>query len=76
MFEQLHPWTLWVARDKIMEALACTYISSLATGEALEDERVANVVLLFKKSSKGKLGNYRLASLICCGKVVRGGCWI
>eukprot|EP00061_Rhincodon_typus_P007414 g29088.t1 len=57
--DQVLSQTLWEARKEKAEALADIFTSSLATGEILEDWRLANVVPWFKKDSKDKLGNYR-----------------
>lgn len=49
------------------------FVSSLATSKVMEDWWMANVVLLFKKGSRDKPGNYRPVSLMSLvGKLVEG----
>eukprot|EP00061_Rhincodon_typus_P007068 g28364.t1 len=60
---QVYPRTLWEAREVIAGPLADILVSSIATGEVLENCRLANVVPRFKKGEKEKPGNYRPVSL-------------
>eukprot|EP00061_Rhincodon_typus_P011452 g36471.t1 len=46
---QVYPRTLWEARKAIAGPVAEIFASSIATGEVLEDRRLANVVPLFKE---------------------------
>ncbi|GCB73634.1 hypothetical protein scyTo_0002714 [Scyliorhinus torazame] len=59
----IYPRILKEAREEIAEALTEIFGSSLSSGDVPEDWRIANVVPLFKKGSKGNPGNYRLVSL-------------
>jgi len=61
--DRVYPRILREAREEIAEALAKIFVSSLATGKAPEDWRVANIVPLFKKGRRDNLENYRLVSL-------------
>ncbi|WP_221627757.1 hypothetical protein, partial [Proteus mirabilis] len=54
--DQVYPRTLWEAREVIAGPLAEIFVSSIVTGEVPEDWRLANVVPLFKKGGKDKLG--------------------
>eukprot|EP00061_Rhincodon_typus_P006061 g26292.t1 len=56
--DQAYPRTLWEAGEVIARLLAEIFVSSLATGEVLEDWRLANMVP-FKKDGKEKPWNYR-----------------
>eukprot|EP00061_Rhincodon_typus_P017475 g46182.t1 len=55
----IYPRLLRGTKEEIAGALTKIFVSSLATGEVLEDWRVANVVPLFKKGNKDNPGNYR-----------------
>eukprot|EP00061_Rhincodon_typus_P007373 g29014.t1 len=56
---QVTPRAQWEVREVIARPLAEVFVSSIATGEVPEDWRLANIVPLFKKGGKEKLGNYR-----------------
>ena len=60
----IYPRLLREARDEIAGPLTEIFVSSLDTGEVLEDWRIANVVPLVKKGSKDNPGNYRSVSLM------------
>eukprot|EP00061_Rhincodon_typus_P010244 g34391.t1 len=47
--DEVYPSTLREAREVIARPLAEIFISSIATGEVLEDRRLANMVPQFKK---------------------------
>eukprot|EP00061_Rhincodon_typus_P014192 g41064.t1 len=61
--DQIYLRPLQEAKEEIAGTLADIFTSSLALGEVPEDWRVANIVSLFKKGCKEKLGNYRPVSL-------------
>eukprot|EP00061_Rhincodon_typus_P006394 g26992.t1 len=56
----IYPRLLREARQEIAGGLTKIFVSSLTTGEVLEDWRVANVVPLFKQINRDNPGNYRL----------------
>eukprot|EP00061_Rhincodon_typus_P011931 g37310.t1 len=62
--DQMHPRTLWGAREVIAGPFAEIFLSLIATDVVPEDWRLAKVVPLFRKDGKEKLGNYRPVSLI------------
>ena len=62
--DRIYPRILREARVEIAGALTEIFVSSLATGEVPEDWRIANVVPLFKKSSRDNPGNYRPMNLM------------
>eukprot|EP00061_Rhincodon_typus_P001904 g16095.t1 len=71
--DQMYPRTLWEAREVIAGPLDEIFISLIATGEVLEDWRLANVVPPFMKSGKEKPGNYRAVNLTSVmGKLLEG----
>eukprot|EP00061_Rhincodon_typus_P012132 g37677.t1 len=55
----IHARFLREAREEIAGALIKIFVSSLATGDVLEDWQVANVVHLFKMGNGDDPGNYR-----------------
>ncbi|XP_062891826.1 uncharacterized protein LOC134339340 [Mobula hypostoma] len=61
--DKMYPRLLWEVREEIADPLAIIFASSIGTGEAPEDWRVADVVPLFKKGSRDSPGNYRPVSL-------------
>eukprot|EP00061_Rhincodon_typus_P012728 g38638.t1 len=57
--DEIYPRILRDATEQIAGALTDIFESLLATGEVLEDWRIANVVPLFKKGNRDNAGNYR-----------------
>ena len=67
----MHPRVQRELAEMIAEPLSIIFERSWRTGEVPEDWRIANVTLVFKKSRKEYLGNYRPVSLTSVpGKVL------
>ena len=60
----MHPCVLREQADVIAEPLSIIFERSWRTAEVPEDQRIANVVQVFKKDKKEDPGNYRPVSLI------------
>eukprot|EP00061_Rhincodon_typus_P007627 g29498.t1 len=68
--DKVYPRTLWEAREVIDVPFAEIFVSSIATGEVLEDWNMANVVPLFRGGNENP-GNYSLVSLMSVVEVTK-----
>ena len=55
--DEIHSRALRELAEVIAKPLSIIYQCSLLTGEVLEDWRLANVTLIYKKSCRGDPGN-------------------
>ncbi|XP_053155158.1 uncharacterized protein LOC128346183 [Hemicordylus capensis] len=62
--DSMHPRVFKELKCELADLLAKIYNLSLQSGSVPEDWRVANVTWIFKKGSRGNLGNYRPVSLM------------
>lgn len=63
--DALHPRILKEIRAEITYPLKHIFRISLDTGELPSDWRSSNIIAIFKKGAKSKMGNYRPVSLTC-----------
>ena len=67
----IHPRVLRELAEALAKPLSIIYQQSWLTGEVPEDWRLDSVMVIYKKSRKGYLGNYRPVSLTSVpGKVM------